>query len=265
MTVVRVVLFLLLGAVLLCAETFKLYLKDGTYHLTREYQVQGDRIRYFSTERGDWEEIPAELIDLNKTEQERQSVHAERAKEARAQTEEENAERELRREIAAIPMNPGAYYKRDEKVLALPSADYQVVTDKKRKALQVMSPVPLVPGKATVVIKGDHSAFVVGEPRPEFYFRLAKQERFGIVSLTPRKNMRIVENISILPVAKQAAEERKQASTFEQDLGNGLYKVWPEKPLPPGEYAVVEFADSEDVTDIELLIWDFAYRAAVPK
>jgi hypothetical protein len=143
---------------------------------------------------------------------------------------------------------------------ALPSADYQVITDRKRRALQVLSPVPLVPGKASVVIKGEHASFVVAEERPDFYFRLAKEERFGILSVTPKKNVRVVENISIIPVAKQASEERKQMAAFDQDLGNGLFKVWPEKPLTPGEYALVEFADSEDATDIELLIWDFACR-----
>lgn len=254
----RVVFLLLAAAIALYGETFKLYLKDGTYQITREYQIQSDRVRYFSTERGEWEEIPKDLIDLVKTEAERKAKNDVLVKEAREENEEEKALRDLQKEIASIPMNAGAYYKQDKKVAALPSADYQIVTDKKRRALQVLSPVPLIPGKASVVIKGDHSAFLVREERPDFYVRLAKEERFGIVSLTPKKNLRIVENISIAPAIKIASEERKQMATFEQDLGNGLYKIWPEKPLPPGEYALVEFSESEDKDDIELLIWDFA-------
>jgi hypothetical protein len=258
MAVVRVILLLLVAALALLGDTFKLYMKEGGYHMVREYQVQGDRIRYYSTERGDWEEIPAELIDLKKTEAERKGKVERIAEVSRAEAEEEKAERDLRKEIASIPMNSGAYFKRGEKVDALPSAEYQIITDKKRKALQVLSPIPLVPGKASVVIKGEHATFTITEERPEFYLRLTQEERFGIVSLTPKKNVRVVENISILPIAKQADESRKQMATFEQDLGNSLYKVWPEKPLPPGEYALVEFADSQDATDIELIIWDFA-------
>lgn len=258
MAVVRAVLLLFAAASLLCAETFKLYLKDGGFQVTREYQIEGDRVRYYSTERGEWEEIPKELIDLDKTERERKAKGDELVKQAREQDEEEKAVRALQREIAAIPMNAGAYYKQDQKVAALPSADYQIVTDRKRKTLQVLSPIPLVAGKASVVIKGEHSTFLVHEERPDFYIRLTKEERFGIISLTPKKNVRVVENISIAPVVKVASEERKQMATFEQDLGNGLYKIWPEKPLPPGEYALVEFADREDKDDIELLIWDFA-------
>ena len=67
----RVILLLLVAATVLLGETFKLYLKDGSYHAVREYQVQGDRVRYYSTERGEWEEIPLELVDLSKTEHER--------------------------------------------------------------------------------------------------------------------------------------------------------------------------------------------------
>ena len=136
-----------------------------------------------------------------------------------------------------------------------------MITDKKRKTLQVLSPVPLIPGKAVVVIKGDHATFVVNDAKPEFYFRQSKGQRFGIVKVNPtKKNTRIVENISIAPVVKQAQEQRTEMKTFVQDMGNELFKIWPEEALTPGEYAIVQFADNEDTSDIELVIWDFAYR-----
>ncbi|MGI8959500.1 MAG: hypothetical protein ACR2IV_07035 [Bryobacteraceae bacterium] len=256
MAVVRVVFLFFLAASLLLADTFKLYLKDGDYHLVREYQVLADRIRYYSTERGDWEEIPKELVDLDKTEKQRTSKQDEMKKEAQANAEEEQAERALRRQIAAIPVDPGTYYEQGDQVKALTMADYKVITDKKRQALKALSPVPLIPGKASVVIQGEHSKFIVNDERPEFFFRLAKQERFGIVRLTPKKTVRVVENIAIIPVSKENIQEQKQVETFQQELASGLYKVWPEKPLTPGEYAVIEFTESE----VDLLIWDFAYR-----
>ena len=247
-----------MAATLLLGATFKLYLKDGSYHMVREYQVQGDRVRYYSTERGEWEEIPLELVDLSKTEHERKVIAEEQSTTARQEGEEEKAEREQRREIASIPMQAGAYYQAEGKMEVVPPADYQVITDKKRKLLQMASPVPLIPGKASVVIKGDRAKFSVREDRPSFYLRLEKEERFGIVRLTPKKDARIVENISIIPVAKQTMEERKQMDTFEQELANGLYKVWPEKALTPGEYALIEFSDTNDTDDVRLLVWDFA-------
>jgi len=258
---VRALLFLLLAAGLLSGEVLKLYLKDGGFHEVREYKISGDRIRYFSTERGEWEEIPVELVDLPKTERQRQAS-LDRARESeKAETDEERAEREMRKEIASIPMDAGAYYQSEGKIKPLVQADYQVITDKKRRTLQMLSPIPLVPGKASVVIKGERSKFTVTETRPSFYMRLAKEERFGIIRLTPKKNFRVVENISIVPVAKQALEERKQMDTFEQELASGLYRIWPEKALTPGEYALVEFSDKEDVDDVELLVWDFACQS----
>jgi hypothetical protein len=257
---VRVFILFLLTALLIFGETFKLYLKDGTFHVTREYKRDGDRISYFSTERGEWEEIPTELVDLDKTESERKAKASAEEQTAHLIDAEEKAERELRKELASIPEEPGAYYMRGKTVDKVMLADCQIITDKKRQALKILSPVPLVPGKAVVVIKGTRSKFTVGEERPEFYFRRDKEERFTIVKVTPtKKDTRIVESLSIAPVVNVASEQRKEMPVFTQNMGGGLFKVWPEKPLEAGEYAIVQFGSSEDASEIDLLVWDFAY------
>lgn len=251
---------LLLSAVLLFGETFKLYLKDGGFHMTREYKRDGDRISYYSTERGEWEEIPLELVDLPKTEAERKAKNDAESQSAHLMDAEEKAERALKKELASIPEEPGAYFMRGKTVDKVMLSDYQVITDKKRQALKMLSPVPLVPGKAVVVIKGDKAQFTVPEERPEFYFRRDKQERFTIVKVSPtKKGTRIVESLSIAPVVNVPVEQRKEIPVFTQDMGGGLFKVWPEKPLEAGEYAIVQFGSSEDASEIDLLVWDFAY------
>jgi hypothetical protein len=258
---VRVLTLFLLAAALLLGETFKLYLKDGSFHVTREYKRDGDRISYFSTERGEWEEIPTELVDLQKTEAERKAKATAETQSAHLLDEEEKAERALRKELASIPEEPGAYFIRGKTVDKVLLADYQVITDKKRQALKLLSPVPLVPGKAVVVIKGERSKFTVPDERPEFYFRRDKEERFTIVKVMPnsKKGNRVVESLSIAPVVNLPTEQRKEMPVFTQDMGGGLFKVWPEKALEPGEYAIVQFGSSEDMSEIDLLVWDFAY------
>jgi hypothetical protein len=255
---VRLIALFFFLAGLLCGATFKLYLKDGDYQTVREYKVEGDRVRYYSTERGQWEEIPVSLCDLQKTERERKRVADDLQKQAKLEDDEEKLQRAQRRELERIPMNPGAYILQNDQVKTLEYAASNFVKNKKRQTLQKVTPIPIVAGKATLELKGEHANFVVHESEPEFYLRMENQTRFGIVQLTPKKGSRIVEEVDIAPVTNENFENPKQVPTFKRELMGGLYKIWPEKPLAPGEYALVEYTGE----DIDMRIWDFAYAPA---
>lgn len=244
----------LLIPIRLAAETFKLYLKGGDYHMVREYEVIEDRVRYYSTERGEWEEIPKDLVDLDKTEGERKKIRQIVEKDERLQEAENKYERAEHREVASIPAEPGAYFVEAGKVRTIAPADWKVETSNKRHVLQIITPMPIVPGKATVTVKGEHSNFVVRASEPEFYVRLDQLESFGIIRLTSKKDQRIVENVSIVPVTKENIEDLKQVETYQREMKSGLFKIWPAKPLEPGEYALVQYTTGE----LDLQLWDFS-------
>src|SRR5260370_484086 len=156
-TIVRLTCLLLICVFIASAATVKLYLKDGSYQLVREYKVEKDRVRFFSADRGEWEEIPVELVDLEKTQTEIKQREETRREEAAAIDAEEKAEREARREVERVPVAAGVYLVEDEKLVTLKPGESKVVVNKRRRLLKAISPLPMVPGKATVELDGPHS------------------------------------------------------------------------------------------------------------
>jgi hypothetical protein len=252
-----ILLFVLIPAIF--ASTARLYLKDGTYQLVREYKVLEDRVRYYTVERGDWEEIPLDLVDLKRTEAEIKAHEEVLKEDAAAMAAEEKAERAAAAEVAKVPVEPGAYMVDAGQIKTIKPAEVTLVMDKKRKILQVLTPAPILSGKGWVEIKGESSSNIAPSNMPEFYLRLDKEERFGILRLTPGKGMRIVERVSVIPVANQIEEQQDQVEVFRRQLGPGLYKIWPMKPLSPGEYVVMEFTPAE-TEGIKLEAWDFSVK-----
>jgi hypothetical protein len=238
------------------AETIKLYMTDGTYQLTREYKVEGDRVHYYSTERGEWEDMPVDLVDLKKTEKELKSREEAAREENATQAAEAKAEREAARELLRVPKDPGVYVVDGEAVNPVKQAESKIVNNNGRTVLKILSPLPVVSGKQWVEVDGKHSATIVTNPRQEFYFRLSNEERFGLVRMGEHKGNRVVEKLTIVPVIKDVMEEADLVDTFRLQLGDLIYKIWPEKDLSPGEYALVEYTEGK----VNMQVWDFAYR-----
>jgi hypothetical protein len=256
---IALVFFVFLATAL--AANLKLYLKDGSFQLAREYKVEGNRVHYYSAERSEWEDIPTDLVDLKRTEAEVAETKKTIEAEAKVLSEEDKAEREQQNEIMKIPQNPGVYVVEGKETRKFKAAESTVHSNKGRSVLKALSPIPMVTGKATLEIPEAHSLNVLTNDRPELYIQLEKEERFGIVKLTPQHGIRIVEKITTIPVTKEIVEEPEEVEIFRKQLTpDGLYKIWPQNPLEPGEYAVIEFQPGK----LNIQVWDFAYKPGAP-
>jgi hypothetical protein len=247
-------------AVLACAAwaaNLKLYMKDGSYHVVREYQVQPDRVHFYSVERSDWEDLPLDLVDLKRTESEATARQTKLAEDAKAIADEEKAERELEKEKRRIPQDPGVYWMLGTEVQVMKLAESTVHTNKGRAILKRLSPVPMVSGKATLELQGAHSLNVFSDPEQEFYIQLTEAERFGIAKVTSKGPVRIVANLTTVPVVNETEEELVMTDILKKELDGNLYKIWPKEKLEPGEYAVVEYTEGK----MNIQVWDFAIKA----
>src|ERR1039457_3629761 len=188
-------------ALLAWAANVKLYLTDGTYHLVREYQVLSDRVRFYTVERGEWEEVPLEMVDLKRTRAEVAEREETVKNEEKVVGEENAAEAEVRKEASKIPQGVGVYWIDGTQTKSLKLGDVAVHSNKGRMVLQKLSPIPAITGKATLEMTGAHSETIFTDPEQEFFVQLSGTESFGIATLTTatKGSVRIVENLTYHP------------------------------------------------------------------
>jgi hypothetical protein len=161
----------------------RLMLTDGSYQLVREYQRNGEHVRYYSMERGAWEELPASMVDWNATakaeaEMEKQSAElvekVHKQEEARRMENVADIDASLRvGDGAFLPSGEGMFVVEGKTIRILDQAGSEMKTDKKRVIAEVLSPVKIVPGKQTLVMQGAHAAVRLKTNSPEFYLREA--------------------------------------------------------------------------------------------
>ncbi len=246
------------GAVPLQAQHLALFLTDGARLDVREYEVVGPRVRYFSVDRAQWEEVPRELVDLERTKRH----NASEAEAARVRQEEvrreRSAERIARTELHRVPLADGVYYLQRDRCVPLEQAEYVVGKSKGRTVLNVLAPVPAIPGKQTLAVGGLAAKAVTTGDKPAFYLRLERFSHFGIVRVTPekRRKRRVVQQIYTVPQADEQFEEQEEVQVFRQQLAPLVYKIWPTEALPGGEYAVIDFTPGKS----NLRVWDFSHR-----
>jgi hypothetical protein len=258
----------------------KLVLKDGNFQLVRSYERKGERVRYFSAERGDWEEIPAAMVDweaTTKAEAEDEKAAAEFANKVHKQ--EVATKAEIVMDIDAslqvapgvfLPPGEGMFVIEGKFVSQLEQVGSEIKKDKKRTLQQILSPIPIIPSKHNVEIPGAKARLRITNAQPEFYLREAppdpdrvtpiqKSSRPGesgpeveLVRATVKGSKRQLETIRSL-FGEQLSQERNTISLQRWEVAPTVFRFTLSETLTPGEYALAEILPD----GMNLYVWDF--------
>ena len=239
----------------------KLVMKDGSYQVVRSYERQGDRVRYFSLERHQWEEAPASLVDWEATEEsdrEEKASAAERAERA-GNLEEDIAKENFGHEIAPglrLPEKDGVFVVREGAVVALTPQQASARVDKKRLATNVLIPIPILKNRSLVEIPGERAAVRLKASPAELFAngKVAGDSRYALVRLKAKKGKREVQAILTNIIGRNPKHAGDYIELKAETLARDVYRLVPASPLPAGEYAIVEFIGD----DLNVYVWDFA-------
>jgi len=161
----------------------RLILKDGSYQLVTKYEVKGDRVRYKSAERDEWEELPSSLVDWPATEKyEKDRSAAPAIPEASALDKETDAEREAEQshlpQVAPglrLPEDSGVFlldtFQGQPQLVELKQTEGDINRNTKgnifRGAIN-----PIASAKQTVELEGEHAAIHAHVAVPSIYINV---------------------------------------------------------------------------------------------
>ena len=269
----------------------RLILKDGSYQLATQWEVKGDRVRYLSAERNEWEEVPNSLVDWAATDK------WEKDREAGASTPEAVAlDKEIEAERAAEEAKtpqvvPGLHLPEEGSVVLLDTFENQPQLvellqsggelNRNRKENILRAAInPIASSKQTIELEGLHAKVQAHIALPSVYVNLSLPEgsnagpqqpqqpqqaeqpwdRFHIVRVQLKKDKRIVGELKVSPIGR-VSQEQNLVPTTSQRLTGGWVMVTPTKPLEAGEYAVVELMGTEGMNTF---VWDFGINPSAP-
>ena len=272
----------------------RLILKDGSYQSVTKYEIHGERVRYFSAERGEWEEIPKSLIDWDATDKfEQGRLQGKLAPEAVELDKELEAERKAEQarspQVAPglrLPDEGGIFlldtYQNQPQLSELQQSGGELQQHTKANILR-SAVNPLAGVKQTIELPEAHAKIQSHTAVPSLYINidadqvgqnqgataqaasgepppLAPAERFKIIRIEVKGGKRVAGAVKVAVTGKMKADERFAAATVTSMTG-GWVKLTPTDPLVAGEYADAEMLGKEGMN---LYVWDFGVNPAAP-
>jgi hypothetical protein len=156
----------------------RLILKDGSYQLVTRYEVKGDRVRYQSAERNEWEELPSSLVDWPATEKyEKDRATAAIPEAAALDKEAKEKDKQAEAELSHLPqVAPGLRLPEDSGVFLLDNFQGQPELVEIRPNI-FRGPIPMANAKQTVELEGEHAFLHVHVAVPSIYINVDEQDR----------------------------------------------------------------------------------------
>lgn len=267
----------------------RLILTDGTYQLATKWEVKGERVRYLSAERNEWEEVPNSMVDWAATEKyEKERAAGKPVPEAVVLDRELEAERKAD-EARSPHVAPGLRLPDDGGIVLLDTFQTQPQLielqqnsgelNRNMKGNLLHATInPVAKTKQIIELPGLHAKIQAHVTVPAIYVNLDQQDqldkatqiaektkeeqlpwdRFRIVRLQTNKDKRIVGDIKIAIYGK-VTQEQKIVLTTATKLTGGWVKVTPASDLEPGEYALIELLGD---AGMNLYVWDFGVNPA---
>jgi hypothetical protein len=271
----------------------RLILKDGSYQLATKWEMQGDRVHYYSAERYEWEDVPKSLIDWDATNKfNQENPHGANPNASPADIQQADAEEKAERaadeakrpQIAPglrLPDSGGVFlldnYRNQPQLVEIVQNGGELNKQTGKNIIHaVINPIP-TGSKESIELKGLHSQVQAHEERPTIYVdvvadetndegnkisELNRPDRFKIIRTQPKKDVRIVSSVKISLLGKVSSQEDIVPTTAEVVNGGEWLKLTPASPLPPGEYALVEMLDPKT---INFYVWDFGVDPNAPQ
>jgi len=258
----------------------RLILKDGSDEWIHQYSIQDGRVRYFSTERSAWEELPDSLVDWPATEKHAKQESEDssiRRKALLDRAAQERAADESRYPTVApglrLPAPAGVFLLDEYKAQSELSELAQNGADlKKNLGSNILRGVlnPVSGSRQTIELSGAHARIQSHVLTPVIYFSVnPKDPSAGYNSETAKDHLRIVQcrekNGKRVVIAFDTAvtgKVKQQTQNIEARIApvsNYWVKIIPSTPLQPGEYALVETGEKESINEF---VWDFGVNPA---
>ncbi len=293
------ILVLLLCSLAFAQATKRLVLKDGTYQSVQKYEIKGDRVRYLSAERFEWEEMPKDLVDWDATKKYEEDLAkgvSHSAEQVDKEMEEERANEDAKTpEVAPnlrLPITGGVFvmdtFRDQPQLIELSQSQSDLNRDVKGNVLRATIN-PLASNNQKIEVPGPHAKVQVHVPRPAVFFNVEDQkppdddkkpttgnpdktedmtlmppkaqDRFRFVRMEGKKDSRILGNVKVTFTGKMS-QQQTFVPTQGELLGGGWVKITPTQDLAPGEYAVAEMLGEKEMN---LYVWDFGVNPTAPE